>query len=84
MPRFYPVLFKCQQNQWASAERQFPKPDSAICCMSVLNPCEAFFTGVSAAQSLGGKFGVVETPSGVSGGVAHHRQMPICPTLAIV
>jgi hypothetical protein len=27
---------------------------------------------------------VVETPSGVSGSVGRYRQMPICPTLAVV
>jgi hypothetical protein len=27
---------------------------------------------------------VLETPSGVSGGVGRHRQMPLCPTLCVV
>ena len=27
---------------------------------------------------------VLETQSGVSGGVGHHRQMPLCPTLSVV
>ena len=27
---------------------------------------------------------VLETQSGVSGGVARYRQMPVCPTLSVV
>ncbi len=39
-------------------ERRFPKPDSAICWLSVLNPCGAFSTGVSVCINLGVRLGV--------------------------